>query len=122
MNTIRAPCDKVQVRQAINHLLERDQIVKDIYRGLAVTWEGVMPSVYPGYAEFNNYTYDVAEAKRLLAEAGYANGFQTTLTYSAANPVEENKAGLLKSTLSRVGINIDLRKQPVSAHSDVRQS
>jgi len=34
-----------------------------------------MPSVYPGYVEFSNYTYDVAEAKRLLAEAGYATGF-----------------------------------------------
>ena len=81
-----------------------------------------MPSVYPGYVEFNNYTYDVAEAKRLLAEAGYANGFQTTLTYSAGDPVQENIAVLLKSTLSQVGINIDLRKQPVSAHSDVVQS
>ena len=122
MNNIKAPFDKLQVRQAINHLLPRDQIVKEIYRGLAVTWEGVMPSVYPGYVEFNNYTYDVAEAKRLLAEAGYANGFQTTLTYSAGDPVEENIAVLLKSTLSQVGINIDLRKQPVSAHSDVVQS
>jgi peptide/nickel transport system substrate-binding protein len=122
MNNIKAPFDKLEVRQAINHLLPRDQIVKEIYRGLAVTWEGVMPSVYPGYAEFNNYTYDVAEAKRLLAEAGYADGFQTTLTYSAGDPVEENIAVLLKSTLSQVGINIDLRKQPVSAHSDVVQS
>jgi len=33
MNNIKAPFDKVQVRQAINHLLARDQIVKDIYRG-----------------------------------------------------------------------------------------
>jgi peptide/nickel transport system substrate-binding protein len=122
MNNAKAPFDKVQVRQAINHLLPRDQIVKDIYRGLAVPWEGVMPSVYPGYVEFNSYTYDLAEAKRLLAEAGYSNGFQTTLTYSAGDPVEENVAVLLKSTLSQVGINIDLRKEPVSAHSDVVQS
>src|SRR6201987_2490626 len=122
MNNIKAPFDKMQVRQAINHLLPRDQIVKDIYRGLAVTWEGAMPSVYTGYVEFNNYRYDMAEAKRLLAEAGYANGFETTLTYSAGDPVEENIAVLLKSTLSRAGINIDLRKQPVSAHSDVVQS
>src|ERR1700692_1014400 len=122
MNNNKAPLDKVQVRQAINHLLAGDQIVKVIYRGLAVPWEGVMPSVYPGYVEFNNYAYDVAEAKRLLAEAGYANGFQSTLTYSAGDPVQENIAVLLKSTLSQVGINIELRKQPVSAHSNVVQS
>src|ERR1700751_2831407 len=122
MNNMKAPFDKVQVRQAINRLIPRDQIVKDIYRGLAITWEGVMPSVYPGYEEFNNYTYDVAEAKRLLAEAGYANGFETTLTYSAGDPVQENIAVLLKSTLSQVGISIELRKQPVSAHSDLVQS
>jgi peptide/nickel transport system substrate-binding protein len=122
MNNIKAPFDKVQVRQAINHLLPRDQIVKDIYRGLAITWEGVMPSVYPGYVEFHDYSYDVAEAKRLLAEAGYAGGFQTTLTYSAGDPVQENIAVLLKSQLSQVGITLDLRKQPVAAHSDLVQS
>jgi peptide/nickel transport system substrate-binding protein len=122
MNNIKAPFDKVQVRQAINHLLPRDQIVKEIYRGLAITWEGVMPSVYPGYVEFHDYSYDVAEAKRLLAEAGYAGGFQTTLTYSAGDPVQENIAVLLKSQLSQVGITLDLRKQPVAAHSDLVQS
>jgi peptide/nickel transport system substrate-binding protein len=122
MNNIKAPFDKVQVRQAINHMLPRDQIVKDIYRGLATTWEGVMPSVYPGYVEFHDYSYDVAEAKRLLAEAGYASGFQTTLTYSAGDPVQENIAVLLKSQLSQVGITLDLRKQPVAAHSDLVQS
>ena len=122
MNNTKPPFDKVQVRQAIDHLLPRDQIVKDIYRGLATSWEGVMPSVYPGYVEFNSYKYDVAEAKRLLSEGGYANGFQTTLTYSAGDPVEENIGVLLKSTLSQVGITVDLRKEPVSAHSDVVQS
>jgi peptide/nickel transport system substrate-binding protein len=44
------------------------------------------------------------------------------LTYSAGDPVQENIAVLLKSTLSQAGINIDLRKQPVAAHSDVVQS
>lgn len=122
LNNSKAPFDKVEVRQAINHLLPRDQIVKDIYRGLAATWEGVMPSVYPGYVAFDSYKFDVAEAKRLLAEAGYANGFQTTLTYSAGDPVQENIAVLLKSTLSQVGVTVDLRKEPVSAHSDLVQS
>ncbi len=122
MNNAKAPFDKVQVRQAINHLLPRDQIVRDIYRGLAVTWQGVMPSVYPGYVEFHDYPYDVAEAKRLLAEGGYGEGFHTTLTYSAGDPVQENVAVLLKSQLSQVDIILDLRKQPVAAHSDLVQA
>jgi peptide/nickel transport system substrate-binding protein len=122
MNNTKAPFDKAQVRQAVNHLLPRDQIVKDIYRGQAATWEGVMPSVYPGYVAFDSYKFDVAEAKRLLSEAGYANGFQTTLTFSAGDPVQENIAILLKSTLSQVGVTVDLRKEPVSAHSDLVQS
>jgi peptide/nickel transport system substrate-binding protein len=122
LNNSKPPFSDVRVRQAINHLIPRDQIVNDIYRGLAVHWEGVMPSSYPGFVPELHYDFDVAKAKTLLAEAGLADGFKTTLSYSAGDPVQENVAILLKSTLAQAGISADLHKMPVAAHSDLVQS
>jgi len=53
MNNIKAPFDKVQVRQAINHLLGATRSSRISIAGWPSPGEGVMPSVYPGYVEFN---------------------------------------------------------------------
>jgi peptide/nickel transport system substrate-binding protein len=122
MNNTKPPFDDPNVRQAVNLLLQRDKIVADIYRGLAEPWQGVMPSTYPGYVKNTRYGYDVAQAKALLAKSKHAGGFKTTLAFSAGDPVQENIAILMKSTLAEVGIDVALRKMPVAAHSDLVQS
>ncbi len=122
MNNSEPPFNNPKLRQAIEYLIPREQIVKNIYHGLAVPWEGVMPSVYPGYVPFTRYKHDVAKAKELLHEANIPNGLQVTLAFSAGDPVQENIAILMKSILSGVGITADLRKMPVAAHSDLVQS
>ncbi len=122
MNNAKAPFDDPKVRQAINHLIPRDAIVADIYRGLAEPWEGVMPSTYPGYVKFSSYPFDVAKAKELLSQSKHPGGFETTLAFSAGDPVQENIAILLKSKLAEIGIKVELRKTPVAAHSDQVQS
>jgi len=122
MDNSKPPFNNPKVRQAIEYLIPREQIVKDIYHGLAVTWEGVMPSVYPGYVPFSDYPPDMAKAKALLQSANMGSGFHSTLAFSAGDPVQENIAILLKSILSQVGISVDLRKMPVAAHSDLVQS
>jgi peptide/nickel transport system substrate-binding protein len=122
MNNSKAPFDNEKVRQAIDYAIPRDQIVADIYRGLAVKWEGVMPSVYPGYVEFSAFKTDIAKSKQLMQEAGAGAGFPITLAYSAGDPVQENIGILMKSTLAQLNIAVELRKLPVAAHSDLVQS
>ena len=122
MNNSKPPFDNEKVRRAIEYAIPRDQIVTDIYRGLAVKWEGVMPSVYPGYVEFSSYKTDIAKSKQLMQEAGAAAGFPITLAYSAGDPVQENIGVLMKSTLAQLNIMVDLHKLPVAAHSDLVQS
>jgi peptide/nickel transport system substrate-binding protein len=121
-NDTVAPFDNEKVRQAIDYAIPRDQIVADIYRGLAVKWEGVMPSVYPGYVEFSAFKTDIAKSKQLMQEAGAGAGFPITLAYSAGDPVQENIGILMKSTLAQLNIAVELRKLPVAAHSDLVQS
>jgi len=121
MNNLFKPFDNVKVRQAINLAIPRKDIVDQVYRGFAQEWAGVMPSVYPGYKDFKNYSFDLAKAKKLLAEAGYPKGFKDVLAYNAGDPVQANIAILLQSTLKKIGVNVTLSQQPPGPYSDLIQ-
>ncbi|MGD9536351.1 MAG: ABC transporter substrate-binding protein [Alphaproteobacteria bacterium] len=123
INNAEPPFNDVRVRQALNHLLPRDEIVNSVFRGMAVPFEGVYPSSYPGHISFlGTYPFDVEKAKALLAEAGHADGFATELAFNAGDAVQENVAILLRSAFAQAGINIELKKLPVAAHADLVQS
>src|SRR5262249_26430229 len=74
------PLASVKVRQALNYAIDRAKITKAIYGQYGVptsemgTSDGFVPSLQ------NYYPYDPAKAKKLLADAGYPNGFSFTLT------------------------------------------
>lgn len=75
------PLAKQQVRQAINHAIDREKFVKYLVQGSARVIDA---PCYP--AQFGcdmaaavRYAYDPAKAKALLAEAGYPNGFTTQM-------------------------------------------
>lgn len=122
MNNTKPPFDDPKVRQAINTVIPRAQIVKDVYRGLAEPWQGVMPSTYPGYVPMSAYDFNIEKAKELLAQSKSPKGFKTSLAYSSGDPVQENIAILLKSIMAPIGIDVTLQKMPVAAHSDLVQS
>ncbi len=122
MNNQETPFNNPKVRQAINYAIDRDQIVSKVYLGLAHNWQGVMPSLYPGYQSFNTYDYNISKAKQLLAEAGYPNGFNTVLSYNSGDAVQSNLAVVLQSSLKQLGINATIQQQPPGPYSDRIQS
>jgi ABC-type transport system substrate-binding protein len=79
MSSTKKPFSDVRVRQALNYAVDREAIVKSIYQGLGVAISTVVGPRANGYADLKPYSYDPAKAKKLLAEAGYPNGFKTTL-------------------------------------------
>jgi peptide/nickel transport system substrate-binding protein len=119
MNDSKAPFDKVEVRQALNYAVDRETIAKNIYHGLAVPYEGWLPVTYPGYEPFNNYDYDLQKAKALLTQAGYPNGFDAELSYSAGNPEEEQVALEYQTSLQQIGVKLTLKKLPTAAISSM---
>ncbi|AZO16140.1 hypothetical protein EOA27_01920 [Mesorhizobium sp. M2A.F.Ca.ET.037.01.1.1] len=110
-----------RVRQAINLLIPRQDIVKNIYRGMAAEFQGVYPSIYPGHVTFADFSYDPAKAKELLAAAGVTN-LSDELIYSADDPVQESIAILLKTSFADAGIDLTLKKLPVAALASTVQS
>ncbi|MDP2385270.1 MAG: peptide ABC transporter substrate-binding protein [Bacteroidota bacterium] len=79
-NTKKAPFDNVKVRRAFNYAINRQKIVDEILNGQAYGpgIKGITPPTFTidGYdiSSINGYDFNVTEAKKLLAEAGYPNG------------------------------------------------
>ena len=82
-------------------------------RNLAEKQDAVLPLDYPGRnARFFDYDEDLDKAKQLLKSAGFADGFSTTLSYNAGDPVQEPIALIYQTSLRRAGINVSLDKLP----------
>jgi len=114
MNTQKKPFDNVLVRRAINMAFDRASYLSAVFDGSAS--EAILP--YPpstwGYAhDIHPYAYDVARARKLMQQAGYAQGFDTTLWVRAGsstlNPNPKAGASLLMADLARIGIRARLQ-------------
>ena len=107
MNMEMAPFDNVLVRQAINHAIDREAIMR--IAGGGVPMYGVYPPGMPAYdPDFNPYPYDPTRAKELLAEAGYPDGFQTQFYYNNEYPYWVTAAPVIQQQLAAVGVEAEL--------------
>jgi len=108
MNVTAAPFDKVEVRRAVNMAINKDRIVQ-VINGRAVPATQPLPPSMPGYtADYAGYPYDVEGAKALLAEAGYADGFETDLYVMNTDP-NPRIAQAIQQDLKAIGITANIR-------------
>ena len=77
INAQKGPLANTKVRQALNYAVDKDKIIKELYRGYAIPIGSGIPNTDFGYnSGIKPYPYDPASAKKLLAEAGFANGVE----------------------------------------------
>ncbi|MGE5303577.1 MAG: ABC transporter substrate-binding protein [Alphaproteobacteria bacterium] len=102
------------VRQAVNYAIDREALTKDVLKGYAYPMDApVGPDQYGYSREIGpKYKYDPAKARQLLAQAGYANGFEVEFLvplgqYNKVKDVAEVIGGMLNA----VGIHAKLRTQ-----------
>ena len=103
----------VKVRTAISEAINRDELVKGAYAGQGTpALTGLLEGETPAGAQVEQTTYDVEHAKTLMAEAGFADGFDLTLNYNPVQPGSQvdQLAILLQSQLKEIGINLTLNK------------
>ena len=108
LNVSRKPFNDPKVREAINYAVNRPDIVQAVYLGNAVPGGPISPALKDWavpVSQFPCYTPSVAKAKQLLAEAGYPNGFKTTIiTFGTIKEVADT-AQVLQAQLAKVGID-----------------
>jgi ABC-type transport system substrate-binding protein len=108
MNVKVKPFDNVKVRQAVNMAINKDRVIQ-IINGRAKPANQVLPPSLPGYdAAFQGYAFDPAKAKALLAEAGYPEGFSTTL-YSTDIDPQPRIAQAIQQDLAGIGIKAEIK-------------
>lgn len=108
MNVTQPPFDNVQVRQAVNMAINKDRIVQ-IINGRAVPANQPLPPSMPGYTEgYEGYAYDPEAAKALLAEAGFADGFETELFVMNTDP-NPRIAQAIQQDLAAIGITASIQ-------------
>lgn len=112
------------VRRALSHMIDRDQVIKNIYFGLARTVQSPVFYMRPEYdTTIPTIKYDVAKAKELLAQAGWAdsdgdgtldkmiNGKKTDFTFkimlNSGNKAREQVALIFIDGLKRIGIKAE---------------
>jgi ABC-type transport system substrate-binding protein len=105
------PLTKKEVRQAINMAIDKQSIIDNIYMGTAIKAINGMPPFMLGYNDaIEDYPYDPAKAKQLLAQAGYPDGFEVTLHFTPVSrsymfdPLKIAEA--IQSYLVAVGIKV----------------
>lgn len=111
------PFKDPKVRAAISHALNRDAIVSRIMEGLAVPASSIVSPQIFGHPGTKPDAYDPTLAKKLLAEAGYPQGF--ALTLHATNNRYLNDAAVAQATasmLTRIGIQTKVETMPVAAY------
>jgi peptide/nickel transport system substrate-binding protein len=118
MTTTKKPFDDPRVRQAVCYALPYDDIVQNVGLGTARRQHGPLPANYQFYApELDPYKQDVAKAKQLLSEAGFPNGFETSIGFSNDDPTVEQQASSVQNALASIGIRAKLLKQPFATYS-----
>ena len=116
----RNPLADIRVRKALSMAINRDSIVKMIMNGNAYATNQMVLKGRRGYVEdMPAPKYDPEEAKKLLAEAGYPDGFKVYLDApNGRYPNDAQVAQALASQLTKVGIQIELRLHPKTTFFD----
>jgi peptide/nickel transport system substrate-binding protein/oligopeptide transport system substrate-binding protein len=115
LNTTRGPLKDARVRQAINHAVDSRTLLQQLAGGRGRLAAGVIPPTLDGADTTRApYTYDVARARQLLAEAGYGGGFTIQL-WSSTSPPFPRIAETIQGYLREVGITAELVQRDASS-------
>ncbi len=114
----RNPFKDRRVRLAVYQAIDVEAIVQKVMRGQARPSAAMVAPGIQGFpADLERHPYDPAAARRLLAEAGYPNGFSVTLDCPNDRYVnDEQICRAIVSMLARIGIKVNLLAQTKSLY------
>ncbi|MET0342606.1 MAG: ABC transporter substrate-binding protein [Polyangiales bacterium] len=117
LDCARPPFDDVRVRRALNLAVDKEAIVAHVLQGTAVVPAGPLSPVFlptqhdPDDVDVAPYPYDPDAARKLLAEAGHAEGLHVTLHAPQSGPgmlAPLEMATAIQADLARIGVHVDV--------------
>ncbi|MBE5212437.1 glutathione ABC transporter substrate-binding protein GsiB [Pectobacterium sp. A535-S3-A17] len=108
MNVTQKPFDNPKVREALNYAINKEALIKVAFSGYATPAEGPLPSSIDYSVKYHPWPYDPAKARELLKEAGYPNGFTTTLWASHNHSTAQKVLQFTQQQLAQVGVKVQV--------------
>ncbi len=112
LNNAAEPFDNKLVRQAIYYAVDRQEISDMLFAGKShIIGTNLIPAMSKYYDESleNVYEYNIEKAKELLAQAGYADGFEFTITVPNNYAPHEGTAQVIAENLAQIGIKANIQ-------------
>lgn len=110
INVQKEPFDDVRVRQAISMAIDKEEIIEGVYDGVGIPAIGPLAPLVFGYDDsVSGLEFDLDKAKELLEEAGYGDGFKTTI-WTNDNEQRIDTAVAVQSQLDKIGIDVEIEE------------
>jgi dipeptide transport system substrate-binding protein len=108
-NCEKKPFDNYKVRQALNMAINKKAIIDAVFQGAGkVAKNPIPPTIWSYNDAVKDYPYDPAKAKKMLADAGFPNGFETDIwampVQRPYNPNARRMAEMIQEDWSKVGV------------------
>ncbi|MFC6116836.1 glutathione ABC transporter substrate-binding protein [Sporosarcina thermotolerans] len=108
-NLNKEPFNNVKVRQAISYAIDTESIISGVYNNVGTLATSTMgPAIWGFNDKLKGYSYDLEKAKALMAEAGYKDGFKTTI-WTNDNKARMDVAEVVQSQLKGLGIDLEIK-------------
>ncbi|MCY4460169.1 MAG: ABC transporter substrate-binding protein [Albidovulum sp.] len=127
LDSREAPLNDVRVRQALNYALDKESLIRDVLGGGAErSYSPLSKQFGPMYAGdvVTHYDYDPDKARALLAEAGFADGFKSTIHTNTGRrgqlkPIEMSQ--FVQANWADVGVEVEIEALEWSAFEGRRR-
>jgi len=109
-NTKKEPFSNVKVRQALSMAINKKAILEAVFQGSGkIAKNPIPPTIWSYNDAVKDYEYSVDAAKKLLSEAGFANGFETDIwampVQRPYNPNAKRMAEMIQEDWKKIGVN-----------------
>ncbi|HEU68921.1 MAG TPA: hypothetical protein ENN53_06900, partial [Candidatus Acetothermia bacterium] len=109
INNARPPLDRVEVRRALAHAIDRQAIVDQVFFGFGTPIGSHLTPAVPYYADMTRvHPYDPGEARRLLAAAGYENGLALRMMLPSNYAHHVRTGEFIAAQLREVGVRVTI--------------